>query len=65
MGQKFPTPSPGSGARVFYETLLREKPDCEMAMVWCVEHGVALGGGENLYKRLLELRARKEKGGKK
>ena len=24
--QKFPTPAPGAGERVFYETLLEEKP---------------------------------------
>ena len=27
-GQKFATPSPGAGDRVFYTTLLAEKPDC-------------------------------------
>lgn len=38
-GQKFPTPSPGSGDRVFYDTLLKQRPDSEMAQEWCVTHG--------------------------
>ena len=29
-GQKYPTPTPGSGDRVFYETLLRQRPDSHM-----------------------------------
>ena len=33
-GQKHPTPSPGSGSRVFYETLLAEKPEFMMALQW-------------------------------
>ncbi|CAE7829827.1 unnamed protein product [Symbiodinium microadriaticum] len=38
-GQKFPTPSPGSGDRVFYDTLIAQRPDSEMAQEWCVYHG--------------------------
>jgi hypothetical protein len=38
-GQKFPTPSPGSGDRVFYDTLIVQRPDSEMAQEWCVYHG--------------------------
>ena len=34
------TPSPGNGDRVFYETLLEQRPDSEMAQKWCVHHGV-------------------------
>jgi hypothetical protein len=30
-GQKFQTPTAGSGDRVFYETLLRQRPDSAMA----------------------------------
>jgi hypothetical protein len=30
-GQRFPTPSPGNGDRVFYESLLVQRPDSEMA----------------------------------
>jgi len=33
-GQKFPTPTAGSGDRVFYETLLRQRPDSAMAQEW-------------------------------
>ena len=33
-GQKFPTPTPGNGDRVFYETLFRQRPDSEMAQDW-------------------------------
>ena len=33
-GQKFPTPTPGYGDRVFYETLLRQRPDSIMAQEW-------------------------------
>jgi hypothetical protein len=32
--------SPGSGDFVFYQTLYKEKPESNMALVWCVEHGV-------------------------
>lgn len=40
--QSHPTPSPGSGDRVFYESLYREDPSNEMALLWCIEHGVFL-----------------------
>ena len=33
-GQKFPTPTPGFGDRVFYETLLRQRPESAMAQEW-------------------------------
>jgi len=33
-GQKFPTPTTGYGDRVFYETLLRQRPDSLMAQEW-------------------------------
>mmetsp|Transcript_74124 Transcript_74124/g.111683 ORF Transcript_74124/g.111683 Transcript_74124/m.111683 type:complete len:95 (-) Transcript_74124:128-412(-) len=39
-GQKFPTPTPGFGDRVFYETLLKQRPDSFMAQEWCVHYGV-------------------------
>jgi len=39
-GQKFPTPTPGFGDRVFYETLLRQRPSSVMAQEWCVNYGV-------------------------
>ena len=39
-GQKFPTPTPGFGACVFYETLLQQQPDRAMAQEWCVYYRV-------------------------
>merc|ERR1712110_1250907 len=39
-GQIHPTPTHGSGTRVFYETLLRQNPNSPMAQKWCVENGV-------------------------
>ena len=39
-GQKYPTPSPGNGDRVFYETLLESNPESLMAQEWCVFYGV-------------------------
>lgn len=39
-GQKFPTPSPGCGDRVFYENLLKQRPESPMAQEWCVNYGV-------------------------
>ncbi|KAL7503540.1 hypothetical protein ACHAXN_004647 [Cyclotella atomus] len=39
-GQKHPTPTPGNGDRVFYETLYRQRPDSEMAQEWCIAYGV-------------------------
>jgi hypothetical protein len=33
-GQKFATPTPGFGDRVFYETLYRQRPDSVMAQEW-------------------------------
>jgi hypothetical protein len=38
-GQKFPQPTPGAADRVFYESLLGQRPDSQMAKVWCLEHG--------------------------
>ena len=35
-GQKYQTPTPGFGDRVFYESLLRQRPDSEMAQDWYV-----------------------------
>ncbi|KAK1931828.1 hypothetical protein P3T76_012760 [Phytophthora citrophthora] len=39
-GQKHPTPSPGFADRVFYESLLQQRPDSYMAQKWCLEYGV-------------------------
>ena len=38
--QRFPTPSNGTGAREFYESLWRERgAKSPMALVWLMEHG--------------------------
>lgn len=39
-GQKFATPTPGHPDRVFYETLLKQKPESHMAQDWCLAYGV-------------------------
>ena len=39
-GQKYATPAPGNGDRVFYETLYQQNPQSEMAQEWCVSYGV-------------------------
>ncbi|CAI5730727.1 unnamed protein product [Hyaloperonospora brassicae] len=39
-GQKHPTPSPGFADRVFYESLLQQRPSSRMAQKWCLEYGV-------------------------
>jgi hypothetical protein len=35
-GQRFSAPTPGYGDRVFYETLLRQRPESAMAQEWYV-----------------------------
>jgi hypothetical protein len=54
-GQKYPTPTKGFGDRVFYETLLAQKPESEMAQEWCVAYGVlARDEAQKLYKIILK-----------
>ena len=58
-GQKFPTPSPGNGDRVFYETLLVQRPDSEMAQEWCVNYGILPEKqAEQLYKVILKRKGK-------
>ena len=38
-GQRYPTPS-FSGDRVFYSSLLEQRPDSLIAQEWCVQYGV-------------------------
>ena len=60
-GQRYATPSPGSGDRVFYETLLNQKPDSEMAQEWCVAYGVLDGDrAEVLYHAILNRKGKKK-----
>eukprot|EP01083_Nonionella_stella_P087127 242256_1 len=58
-GQKYPTPTRGFGDRVFYETLLRQKPESWMAAEWCVSYGV-LSEEEagKLYKAILKRKGK-------
>ena len=45
---------------MFYETLLEQKPESEMALIWCLEHGILslekveqfFGGNTNSKKKL-------------
>lgn len=39
-GQKYPTPDDDDGLRIFYESLLAERPECQMALRYCIEHGL-------------------------
>lgn len=58
-GQKFPTPTRGFGDRVFYETLLKQKPESEMAQEWCVNYGVLpIADAERLYKLILKRKGK-------
>mmetsp|Transcript_1803 Transcript_1803/g.2702 ORF Transcript_1803/g.2702 Transcript_1803/m.2702 type:complete len:134 (+) Transcript_1803:108-509(+) len=60
-GQRFPTPTPGFADRVFYETLLRQRPESAMAQEWCVNYGV-LPKEEAAYLNK-KVMARKKRGG--
>jgi hypothetical protein len=58
-GQKFPTPSPGSGDRVFYDTLILQRPESEMAQEWCVSHGTLdFAEAERIYKIICKRKNR-------
>lgn len=39
-GQKKDTPSPSDSLYRFYTSLLKQRKDSKMALVWCLEHGV-------------------------
>lgn len=59
VGQKFPTPSPGNGDRVFYETLLKQRPDSEMAQEFCIQYGVLpWDDAEKLYSEICRRKGR-------
>mmetsp|Transcript_5331 Transcript_5331/g.7710 ORF Transcript_5331/g.7710 Transcript_5331/m.7710 type:complete len:121 (-) Transcript_5331:108-470(-) len=58
IGQKHPTPTPGNGDRVFYETLYNQRPDSEMAQEWCVAYGVLSDeDAAKLHKKILKRKA--------
>ncbi|XP_031374896.1 uncharacterized protein LOC116189376 isoform X2 [Punica granatum] len=39
-GQKRPTPSERDPLRIFYETLYKQVPGCELAQIWMMESGL-------------------------
>ena len=39
-GQKYKTPPETDPLLKFYTTMLKQKPNSEMAAKWCIEHGV-------------------------
>jgi hypothetical protein len=52
-------PGCSAGDRVFYESLFKEKPTSEMALLWCVEHGVfPAEAHERMYKEYARIKAR-------
>ena len=56
-GQRYPEESPGSGDYVFYQTLYNENPDSNMALVWCIEHGVFSNEkAKELHKKYLKAK---------
>ena len=58
-GQKHPTPTRGFGDRVFYESLLRQRPDSIMAQEWCVYHGVLdKDEAQKLYNLILKRKGK-------
>lgn len=39
-GQKKPTPAERDALRIFYTSLLKQRPNSRMALIWCLEHGL-------------------------
>lgn len=39
-GQRYATPVKTDGLYRFYTSLMKQKPDSQMAAKWCLEHGV-------------------------
>mmetsp|Transcript_38889 Transcript_38889/g.47388 ORF Transcript_38889/g.47388 Transcript_38889/m.47388 type:complete len:134 (-) Transcript_38889:88-489(-) len=63
-GQKFPCPTPGFADRVFYETLLRQRPDSHMAQEWCINYGVLpIEEAEKMFKIVSKRKADQKSGG--
>mmetsp|Transcript_112754 Transcript_112754/g.318720 ORF Transcript_112754/g.318720 Transcript_112754/m.318720 type:complete len:256 (+) Transcript_112754:124-891(+) len=56
-GQRFVTPPVGDATRMFYESLLRERPSSKMSIKFCVEHGVLpIEKHEKLFKKYTALK---------
>mmetsp|Transcript_18892 Transcript_18892/g.45628 ORF Transcript_18892/g.45628 Transcript_18892/m.45628 type:complete len:88 (+) Transcript_18892:194-457(+) len=62
-GQRYPTPTPGFGDRVFYESLIRQRPTSEMAQDWCLAYGVLSHKRSAKLFDIVQERKRKQKVG--
>jgi hypothetical protein len=58
-GQKRDTPAETDSSYKFYTSLRKQRPESEMAEVWCMEHGVLTAEeAENAYAALLKRKGR-------
>jgi len=39
-GQRYATPEDGDSLRIFYTTLLEQRPESKLALKWILEHGL-------------------------
>jgi hypothetical protein len=39
-GQRYPTPKETDSLYIFYTSLLKQNPKSQMALRWCLEHGL-------------------------
>ncbi|KAG7369565.1 hypothetical protein IV203_027311 [Nitzschia inconspicua] len=63
-GQRYPTPTPGHGDRVFYESLLKQRPNSEMAQEWCLHYGIlSTKKSEKLLQIVIDRKKRQRTGG--
>lgn len=60
-GQRFATPAPANGDRVFYESLLDQNPQSALAQEWCVSYGTL--DEKTALSLLAIINKRKEGGG--
>jgi hypothetical protein len=54
-GQKKETPPLHDPLRIFYTSLLRQKPHSELAIKWCIEHGLFPDQPDNICSCLSKL----------
>lgn len=55
-GQIKTTPPESDSLRKFYTSLLRQKKNSDMAMKWCIEHGLFPGQLDNIYMSIQKLK---------
>jgi hypothetical protein len=55
LGQTKPTPGDRDPLRKFYTSLLEQKPDSEMAIKWCTDHGLFPNQPDNIHITLARL----------